>query len=128
MYLSSPRAAVVLTLRQFKHSLQTAQCTLDYERSSRIVEAVERDEDIRNLKCRILLLEAENESLDEQLAAEEEKADALQQGLDAAEATADELDAEVRRITCELRTTSRELENTTVSESRLIGERSNNTG
>jgi chromosome segregation ATPase len=108
------RAEVVLIDEQFKQSLQTAQCTLDYERSSRIVEVVERDEDIRNLKCRILLLEDENESLDDQLAAEEEKADALQQRLDTAEATADDLDAEVQRITSELRVTSRELENATV--------------
>jgi hypothetical protein len=129
MCLSSPGAAAVLILRQFSHSLQTAQCTLDYERSSRIMEAVERDEDIRNLKCRILLLEAENESLDEQLAAEEEKADTLQRDFDAAEATADELDAEVQRITCELRTTRRELENATVSERNLlIWQRSNNAG
>jgi chromosome segregation ATPase len=105
---------VVLIDEQFKQSLQTAQCTLDYERSSRIVEVVERDEDIRNLKCRILLLEDENESLDDQLGAEEEKADALQQRLDTAEATADDLDAEVQRITSELRVTSRELENATV--------------
>jgi chromosome segregation ATPase len=89
---------------------------LDYERSSRIVDAVARDEEVRSLKCRILLLEDAHESLDEQLVAEEEKADAMQQQLDAAEATADELDAEVQRITSELRVTSRELENATVSE------------
>jgi uncharacterized coiled-coil protein SlyX len=97
-----------------QQALQTTQFELNYERSSRIVEGVTKDEDIRKLKVRIHVIEDEVEELNEQLAKEEERSDGLVQDLEEAMSKFDELDGENQGLSNELRVKSRELENAKV--------------
>lgn len=90
--------------------MATAQFELNYEKSSRVVEGVSKDEEIRKLKIRIAIKEDEVEELNEQLAKEEERADLILQDLEGAAARADDRDGEIRQLLNELRVKSRELE------------------
>jgi len=98
-----------------QQALHTTQFELNYERSSRIVEGVTKDEDIRKLKLRIHVIEDEIEELNEQLAKEEERSDGMVQDLEEALAKIDELDGENQGLSNEMRVKSRELENAKVS-------------
>jgi chromosome segregation ATPase len=90
--------------------LNTAHFELNYEKSSRIVEGVAKDEEIRQLKFRIAVMEDEVEDLNEQLAKEEERADLMLQDLEDATAKADNLDGEAQDLLNELRIKNRELD------------------
>lgn len=92
---------------QLQQALQTAQLELDLERSHRIVEGVARDEDIRKLRCQILLLEDENDELHDQLAEEESRADRLEGTLDDSLEQLRVKEAEVLRLQNELRVKAR---------------------
>lgn len=83
---------------------------MNYEKSSRIVEGVAKDEDIRKLKVKMAIKEDEVEELNEQLAKEEERADLLIQDLEDANARTDDLDADVQQLMNELRVKTRELD------------------
>ena len=96
--------------KQLQQTLNTVQFELNYEKSSRIVEGVVKDEDIRKLIFKIAVLEDEVEDLNEQLAREEERADILMQDIEDANARSDHLDEEVQQLSNELRVKSRELE------------------
>jgi chromosome segregation ATPase len=96
--------------QQYNQALQTATHTLNYERSSRSVDAVVTKEEIRKLKCQILLLQDDNEALGSQLAAEEENADNLQLRLEDAESRTAELDGANVQLTNHLRSRIREVE------------------
>ncbi|KAF2147261.1 uncharacterized protein K452DRAFT_314462 [Aplosporella prunicola CBS 121167] len=92
---------------ELQQALQTAQLELDLERSHRIVEGVARDEDIRKLRCQILLLEDENDELHDQLAEEESRADRLEGTLDDSLEQLKVKEAEVLRLQNELRVKAR---------------------
>lgn len=102
--------AILLTTVQLIQTLQTTKFELNYERSSRIVEGVAKDEDIRKLRFRIAVMEDEIEDLNEQLAREEERADGIAQDLDDAIIQTAELDTTVQQLNNELRLKTRELE------------------
>jgi len=91
-------------------TLQTTKFELNYERSSRIVEGVAKEEDIRKLRFKNAVMEDEIEDLNEQLAKEEERADGIAQDLEYAITQTGELDANVQQLTNELRLKTRELE------------------
>ena len=93
---------------QLQIALQTANFELNYERSSRAVECVIKDEDIRKLKYQVLLLEDQNEELVEQLDKEEALAHTLEQDLEDALVRCEKLDNEVLRLNEELRVRLRE--------------------
>lgn len=95
---------------QLMQTLQTTQFELNYERSSRIVEGVAKDEEIRKLRFKIAVMDDEIEDLNEQLAKEEERADGIAQDLDDAVVQTGELDATVQQLNNELRAKTRELE------------------
>lgn len=95
---------------QLIQTLQTTKFELNYERSSRIVEGIAKDEDIRKLRFKIAVMEDEIEELNEQLAKEEERADEIAQDLEDAVAHTGELDATVQQLNNELRLKTRELE------------------
>jgi predicted nucleic acid-binding Zn-ribbon protein len=99
---------------QYKQALATSNFTIEYERSTRIVDTIIKDEDIRKLKCRLLLLQDENDSLNDQLATEEEHADELQHRLDSVEGELEELEISSREVENELRIKTREYENALV--------------
>jgi hypothetical protein len=101
-------------------TLQTTKFELNYERSSRIIEGVTKDEDIRKLRFKIAVMEDEIEDLNEQLAKEEERADGIAQDLDDAVAQTGELDAAVQELTNELRLKTRELEVAEVASSHIL--------
>jgi hypothetical protein len=88
---------------------------MDYERSHHIINQITRDEDIRKLKCHILLLQDENDALNDQLATEEENADVLQLRLEYAENAVDELELLVQQFENDLRIRDREYETAKVS-------------
>lgn len=98
------------TMAQLMQTLQTTKFELNYERSSRIVEGVAKDEDIRKLRFKIAVMVDEIEELNEQLAKEEERADGIAQDLEDAVAQTGELDATVQQLSNELRLKTRELE------------------
>jgi uncharacterized coiled-coil protein SlyX len=75
-----------------------------------MVEGVAKDEEIRQLKFRIAVMEDEVEDLNEQLAKEEERADLMLQDLEDATARADSLDGEAQDLLNELRVKNRELD------------------
>ena len=81
---------------------------MNYERSSRQVDAVIRDEDVRKLKFQLVLLEDENDVLEEQLTQAEESADGMEGELGAALARQEELEGEVQTATNDLRSKLRE--------------------
>jgi chromosome segregation ATPase len=89
-------------------ALQTTNFELNYERSSRAVESVVKDEDIRKLKYQVLGLEDENEELIEQLDKEEVHVQNLERDLECALARYEELDNEIQRLNEELRVRLRE--------------------
>lgn len=107
--LSVPTTSFLTTM-QLMQTLQTAKFELNYERSSRIVEGVAKDEDIRKLRFKIAVMEDEIEELNEQLAREEERADLVAQDLEDAVVQTGELDATVQQLNNELRLRTRELE------------------
>jgi bacterioferritin (cytochrome b1) len=78
------------------------------------VESIVKDEDIRKLKCRILLLQDENDCLNEQLANEEEHADELLQRLELLEGEVEELEVANTTLENDLRIKTREYENAKV--------------
>jgi len=103
---------------KLQQALQTATFELNYERSSRIVENVAKDEDIRKLKFQILLLEDENDELHEQLTQEEDRADGLEHDVEDAAARSEELEVELQNVSNELRIKLRETDTLKV---RLFG-------
>ncbi|TID22373.1 GTPase-activating protein [Venturia nashicola] len=107
MAFSGPDISEATELMQ---TLQTTKFELDFERSSRIVEGVAKDEDIRKLRFKIAVMEDEIEELNEQLAKEEERADLVAQDLEDAVAQTGELDATVQQLSHELRMKTRDLE------------------
>ena len=107
----------MLTQTQLQQALQTATFELNYERSSRIVESVCKEEENRRLRLQLALVEDENEELHSQLELEQDRGDGLQHELDDAFARADELDAEVVTSANELRLKVRELESMRVRKS-----------
>lgn len=101
---------IYLTTMQLMQTLQTTKFELNYERSSRIVEGVAKDEDIRKLRFKIAVMEDEIEELNEQLAREEERADLVAQDLEDAVAQTGALDATVQQLNNDLRLKTRDLE------------------
>jgi chromosome segregation ATPase len=99
---------------QYTHALQTAIHTLNYERSSRTVDAIKSDEDVRKLKVQILLLQDDNDVLKSRLASEEQDADNLQLKLEDAESRSADLQDANSQLTNDLRSRIRELESTKV--------------
>jgi hypothetical protein len=93
---------------KYKQALDTANYSIEYERSHQIINQIIRDEDIRKLKCQILLLQDENDALNDQLATEEENADVLQLRLEYAENAVDELELLVQQFENDLRIRDRE--------------------
>lgn len=94
-----------------QQALRTAECELELERSQRIVESVNKDEEIRKLRFQILLLEDENDDLQDQLQEEEQRSDKLETTLDDALAQLRKRDADIQRISNQLRMKMREAEN-----------------
>jgi hypothetical protein len=95
---------------QYKQALHTANHSIEYERSHHIINQIIRDEDIRKLKCQILLLQDENDSLNDQLATEEENSDVLQLRLEYAENAVDELELLVQQFENDQRIRDREFD------------------
>jgi len=89
-------------------ALQTAALELSYERSSRTVQEILKDEDIRRLKYQLLVLEEDRDELIEQLEREEQRCDNLELDLSDVSARCDELEAENVRLNEELRVKLRE--------------------
>ncbi|KAF4301442.1 hypothetical protein GTA08_BOTSDO10781 [Botryosphaeria dothidea] len=96
---------------ELQQALRTAECELELERSQRIVESVNKDEEIRKLRFQILLLEDENDDLQDQLQEEEQRSDKLETTLDDALAQLRKRDADIQRISNQLRMKMREAEN-----------------
>jgi chromosome segregation ATPase len=112
---SASTSLIAVSPTQFKQALATSNFTIEYERSTRIVDSIIKDEDIRKLKCRLLRLQDENDSLNDQLVNEEEHADELQQRLDSVEGELEELEISNQELENELRIKTREYENALVS-------------
>ena len=89
-------------------ALQTAALELNYERSSRSVQEILKDEDIRRLKYQLLVLEEDRDELIEQLEREEQRCGNLELDLTDLSARCDELEAENVRLNEELRVKLRE--------------------
>ena len=87
---------------------------MNYQISSRIVEGITKDEDIRKLRVKIHIIEDEVEELIDQLTKEEERSDNLVRDLEETTAKSDELDIENQQLTNDLRIKSRELDNAKV--------------
>src|SRR4051812_33372446 len=105
-----PDCLRLLIRGQLQQALRTATLELNLERSTRAVETVKKDEDIRKLRLQLVLLEDENEELNTQLIQEEEHTDTLQQDLDDALARSTRLEDEISNLTNELRIKTREVE------------------
>ncbi|KAK0645041.1 Myosin heavy chain [Lasiodiplodia hormozganensis] len=97
--------------KELHQALRTAECELELERSQRIVESVNRDEEIRKLRFQVLLLEDENDDLQDQLQEEDQRCGKLETALDDALARLRERDADLQRVSNELRMKMREAEN-----------------
>jgi hypothetical protein len=99
---------IPLTSSQLQLALQTAALEVKYAHSSRVVQDILRDEDIRQLKHKLLLLEDDRDELLEQLEKEDERADNFELDLNDTLARCDGLEAEVNRLNDELRVKVRE--------------------
>jgi predicted nucleic acid-binding Zn-ribbon protein len=100
--------------KQYIQALQTATYAANYERSSRIVESVTKEEEIRKLNCQIFLLQDEIETLNDQLESEEDNVDDLEERLIDEQYRADDRDNEAYRLSNELRIMTREVQITKV--------------
>ncbi|KAF2436305.1 hypothetical protein EJ08DRAFT_674841 [Tothia fuscella] len=106
-----PPNSTISDLSELQQTLSTTQYELNYEKSSRIVDSITRDEESRKLRVKIHILTDDIEELNEQLAKEEERSDSLIEELDVERKRSDELDGNVMGLNVELRSRSRELEN-----------------
>ncbi|KKY28326.1 putative viral a-type inclusion protein [Diplodia seriata] len=104
-------AAAAVDVKELHQALRTVECELELERSQRIVESVNKDEEIRKLRFHALVLEDENDELQDQLQEEEQRSDKLETTLDDALAQLREREADMQRISNELRMKMREAEN-----------------
>lgn len=94
---------------QHKQALETAQLTTEYERSAAEVRLTVKDEELRKLRVRILLLEDEVDFLNGQLAKEEEHVDGLQRDLSSANDQLLDMDSNSQKLQNDLRVKEREL-------------------
>ena len=88
--------------------MQTAYFELNYERTSRAVECVIKDEEIRRLKYQLLRLKDHDEEVVELLDTESAHACNLERDLEDALTRCEKLDSEVQRLNEELRVRLRE--------------------
>lgn len=88
--------------------MQTAYFELNYERTSRAVECVIKDEDIRRLNLQLLRLKDHDAEVVELLDSETLLACNLERDLKDALARGEKLDSEVERLNEELRVRLRE--------------------
>ena len=103
-----------MTDNEYQQSLGTAHLELKLLESTRSVESVSKDEDIRRLRMQLLLLEDENEELHGQLRVEENRGDGLEQAADEALSELEQAEGEIQRLMNESKTKARELESARV--------------
>lgn len=105
---SGASCAISANSPQLQLALQTEALELNYERSSRVVKEILRDEDVRRLKCQLLVLEDERDELQEKLDEVADDVDGLQLDINDTLDHCEELEAEIDRLNNELRVKTHE--------------------